>query len=220
MSHLAIFGNSFRRLYNSLEHRIDKRILNQEVRSVHQLGGGRSPITACAALSKIWPTVKQMDESVHLKSVSSPVGVNAQGKSSRWNFTFELHHRRARLQCAWLLPWDQHSKTFESAVLDISAVPYPPKNSTYRQMVMQGKMLCRELTVLWHQERRKRPDLPLHFRDTDIAIRELMQQGLNIGSNRFVLTSNRSSNGKMNWLAQMDEYMFYTDFLKPGQLEA
>lgn len=213
MRDFAFFGNTLRRIFNSFENRMDKRVLNQEIRSVEDLGG-RAPLTACEAVSKIWPHIQKMDEEVYLKSVSTPNGVNLEGKSSRWNFNFELHNRRARLQCAWLLPWDEDKEEYGPAILDALAKPYPPEDSVYRQMVQQGSMLCRELTQLWLRERKRRPDLPLHFRDSDIAVRELMSKGLDIAANRFTLSSQKGSNGKINWMAKVEEYAFYTQFLK------
>lgn len=212
MRELAFLGNTLRRLYNSFEHRMDKRVLNQDIRTVHKLEGAREPLTACESLTKIWPLVRQMDESAHLKAVGSPNGVDATGRSSRWNFYIELHSRRARLHCSWLLPWDESGNGFSAPVLDVRAKPYPPEDSVYRQMVSQGKMLCHELTELWQQERRRRPDLPLHFRDSDVVIRELTDKGLDIAANRFTLSTAKATNGKIHWLAKVDDYAFYANF--------
>jgi len=214
MRELAFLGNTLRRLYNSVENRMDKRVLNQDVRTVHKLSGGRVPLTACESLTKVWPIVQEMDEAAHLKSVSTPNGVDAQGRSSRWNFHFELHNRRARLQCCWLLPWSEAKEEYGLPILDARAKPFPPEDSVYRQMVSQGKMLCRELTELWLQERKRRPDLPLNFRDSDIVIRELIQKGLDIAANRFTLSSCKTSTGQLSWLAKVEDYAFYTEFLK------
>lgn len=213
MSQLAFFGNTIRRIFNSFEYRMDKRVLNQEVRSVHRLNGGKTPLTACEALSKIWPVVQDMDENAFLKSVSSPTGVDINGKSARWNFNFELQNRRARLQCFWLLPWDDREGDYGQSILDARAKPYPPEDSVYRQMVSQGRILCRELNVLWQAERKRRPDLPLHFRDSDVVVRELVQKGLDVDAHNFTLSSVKTIHGKLNWLAKVDDYAFFADFL-------
>jgi len=212
MREFAFVGNTLRKLYNSVENRLERNLVNQEERIVRKLKGGANPLTVCETLTKIWPIVQQVDESAHLKSISAPDGVDVAGRASRWNFLFELHDRRARLHCCWLLPWNETKERYDSPIFDGRAKPFPPEDSVYRQMVSQGKMLCRELTELWLQERKRRPDLPLHFRDSDAVIRELTQKGLDIAANRFTLCTSKDNTGKMSWMARIDDYSFYANF--------
>lgn len=215
MVQLAFVGNTLRRLYNSVETRFDRRVLNQETRIVRQSDSSRNPLTVREALTKIWPVIQELDEEAYLKAISAPAGVDAFGRSSRWNFMFELHNRRARLYCCWILPPIADGEAVaekHNPIIDAKVKPFPPEDSVYRQMVAQGKMLCHELTELWHQERKRRPDLPTQFRDSDVVIRELTQKGLDITTHRFTLSTSKATTGRLSWMARVDDYAFYVNF--------
>lgn len=75
-----------------------------------------------------------------------------------------------------------------------------------------GVMLHRQLYGLWQQERRRRPDRPMHFLDSDAALSEFTRQGLDITRDEFSLSTGQSPEGCICWIAQARQKVYYAPF--------
>jgi hypothetical protein len=199
-----------RRLYNRIDRFFDRQSLTQELRSSRELKEGNNPQTARPVFERVWQAAQELDRKACLKMIVSPGGVDQAGASARWEFFFDLPRRRAKLECNWFLPWVTERDSFGSAHLELIARPFPPVNSPLRQMVNEGTLLYRQLAGFWEEERRRSPDLPLHFRNSDEVIVALIQQGLNLLEDEFSLGTGQSPQGSLAWVAQTRGRDFYT----------
>jgi hypothetical protein len=206
-------SNALRRLYNRVDRFFDRRTLTQELRSSHELKGSNEPQTARQVFEVAWQAAQELDREACLKLIVSPQGVDQQGASAHWEFFFDLPQRRAKLEGNWFLPWEDERQGFGFARFDLIARPFPAANSLLRQMVNEGKLLHRQLAGFWEEERRRSPDLPLHFRNSDEAIIELMRQGLDLLQDEFSLGTGQSPEGSLAWVAQTRKREFYAELV-------
>lgn len=79
-------------------------------------------------------------------------------------------------------------------------------------MVKDGLLLHAQLAGMWKQEMASRPNLPLQFRDTNLALADFIRQGLDFAVTEFSLTTGRSPEGTLGWIAQARRITFYAPF--------
>jgi hypothetical protein len=182
------------------------------VRLARSLGPLNTPATAYQAFAMVLPVVREVDLDARLKRITASENLDAQGRASRWEFFFDLPSRRAKLQCDWLLPWDEQTDDFAHARLEGMVRPFPPTDSVFYVMVAEGKLLHRQIVGLWNQEYQRSPNLPFHFRDSDEVIAELARQGLDISGSDFSLTTEAVHGQPPNWVAQTRSQTWRTRF--------
>jgi len=202
-----------RRIYNKVARRLDRQALLQEKRFLHEVGDPGSFKSASRAFSLVFPFVREIDSSAKLKMMVAPEGTDGVGAAFRWEFFFDLPRRRAQVEAKWFLRWDETLDGFGAARIEIIARPFPPMNSVFRTMVENGQLLYPQLRGLWQQERRRVVDLPHSFRDSDIALAELVRQGLKPSDAEFSLGTGTGPEGRPAWIAQTRTQSFYTELL-------
>jgi hypothetical protein len=79
-------------------------------------------------------------------------------------------------------------------------------------MVKEGTLLHPQLAKMWKEECARRPELPTPFRDTDLALADLIQQGLDPAVMEFSLHAEVSPKGQPTWIAQTRDKTFYCPF--------
>lgn len=206
-------SDALRRMFNAVERLFDARAILQESRSTQSGGDARLPVTALHAFKIIEPYALHLDRSARLKMIVSQGGADARGASAHWEFFFDLVSRRAQLVCEWSLSWDEAVDHYGAAHVDLFVKPFPPVSSPIRQAVREGKLLHRQLISLWERECNRLPDLPRKFRDTDMALADLLQQGLDITQMEFSLSTGQSPQGDLSWVARTRNAAHYTRLL-------
>jgi hypothetical protein len=206
-------SNSLRRIYNSIDSLFDRRAISQELRISKDDTESTYPKTAMQAFEKVQTFAYELDRQARLKWIVSQQGVNSNGESSHWEFSFDLTERRAHLVCDWLLLFNETIDKYLPAKIELTLKPFPPADSPLRQMVKDGQLLHRQLIGMWKQEIKRTPDLPHKFRDTSLIVEELSQQGLDIAQTEFSLSTGQDSSGKLCWLAQTRQKKYYDKFL-------
>lgn len=199
----------FRRFYNAVERCFDRRAFCQEMRFSREAGDEKQPKTARQAWEAILPVVRQYDRKVALKRIVSQGGIDGKGASSHWEFFFDLVIRRAKLSCEWVLDWDNLIDDYRSSHIEIAISPFPSENSPVRQLVRDGHLLYPQLSGLWIQERKRLPDLPYRFRDTQGVAADLLAQGLDLTTTEFSLSTGQSPQGRLCWMAQTRKDTYY-----------
>lgn len=205
-------SQTIRRLFNSVDRLFDRRAIGEDLRFSRSGGKARQPITAGQAFQVIQPVMQNLDRSARLKRIVSQPGLNPEGASSHWEFFFDLPRRRAQVSCEWVLPWDAALDAHGSARIDTVVKPFPAPDSPIRQLVNNGELLHRQLYGLWEQERSRKPDLPFQFQDSDTALADFIQQGLDIGQDEFSLSTGFSSEGRACWIAQTRRKQYFAPF--------
>ncbi len=200
-----------RRLYNSLGQTLDRQALREEIHDIHRLDDSTSPITAGQAFKQIIPVVKEIDSKPKLKLISAAGTIQTDGSATRWEFFFDLPKKRAKLECGWYLQWDDSEDDYHGAQIELRAQPFPTADNPLRQMVDQGELLYQQLDGLWQQERKRSPDLPAKFRDSDAVIRELADQDIDLLKHELSLSTGVNARGKTCWLVQTRSESFQLD---------
>lgn len=204
----------FRRLYNAVDGLFDYRAISQEISFSREAGAEKQGRTAGQALAVILPVAREFDRQARLKAIISQQGIDRNGTSAHWEFFFDLVNRRATLAGEWLLTGDTGADAYRPARIDVIVRPFPPADSPLRQLVREGHLLRRQLASLWRQERKRRPDLPHRFRDTDVVPADLARQGLDLTLVEFSLSTGLSPEGRLCWLAQTRHDTYYVPFAR------
>jgi hypothetical protein len=206
-------SDALRRLYNRVDGWFDRAALVRDVQVVRGLQEP-APVTARRAFEQAARSAREMDRAARLKMISAPGGVDASGASDRWEFLFDLPARRAKLSCTWFLEWDAQADRFGAAQIDAQARPFPPMDSPLRRLVAEGKLLHRQMIGLWAGERRRGPDLPDRFRDSNEVIGEFMARGLDVALHEFTLGTGLSPAGEISWVVHARGRSDYVRFAK------
>lgn len=204
--------SALRRLNNRIDRWLDRRSLRAPVETVLTLPGGGVPGVVSAALERAVQRAQALDRDACLKQVLAPQGTQPDGAASRWQFHFELPKARARLIVDWYLDGDARAGRFGHEVIKARAEPFPPPDSVLAQGVAEGKLLYARLGRIWKEERRRTPDLPLEFRDSDAAVADLARRGLALGTASFTLGVAAESGGALVWVARTGTAVYRCPF--------
>jgi hypothetical protein len=205
-------SDSLRRIYNSIDRLFDLPAISQVLRYSRVGGDSRTPNTAQQAFHLVQPFVCQLDWQPQLKMIVSQQGLTADGASAHWEFFFSLVRRRAEVVCEWVLPWDEATDDYGQANIEIAVNPFPAVNSPIREAIREGKLLYQQMTGMWKQECRRRPTLPNKFRDTEIVLADFVRQGLDTTQVEFSLSTGKSPQGQLCWIAQTRNNTYYSPF--------
>ncbi|HCR72673.1 MAG TPA: hypothetical protein DIW23_14610 [Anaerolineae bacterium] len=205
-------SDSLRRIYNSIDSLFDRNSITEDLHFTKDDVQSSSSKTALQAFEKVYVFVREIDKQASLKMIVSQQGIDLEGKSTYWEFFFDLTSKRAQLVCAWKLLWDEKLDNFKNAVIEFKVTPFPPVNSPLRQMLKDGKMLNQQLASMWKQEMKRRLNLSNPFRDTNLIVKEFTQQGLDISQTEFSL-STKQVNDKTYWVAQTRDKTYSTEFV-------
>ena len=205
-------NDTLRRIYNTIDSFFDRSGITQDIHFTRDGGESRQAITAMQAFSEVKPLVLELDRQAQLKMIVSQSGLNNDGTSPRWEFFFDLPHRRAQATCDWSLPWDDATDSYGSPKIEVTVKPFPPADSPIRKMVKEGKLLRQQMVGMWEQERKRRPNLHHNFRDSHIVLSEFIKQGLDPTQTEFSLSTGQSPEGKVSWTAQTRDKIYYAAF--------
>ena len=197
-------SDKLRRWTNRVERWMDWRALRRPRAWKIDLGAGQ-----IERVRPIWEVVRttamRCDRDARLRWISSPEGVCSLGRSRRWEFFLDLPGHRSQLQLNWQL---QDAE----ATLEAQQIPFPAVGSIHQRLVEQGKSLYRELGTLWEQERQRSQELPVEFRDSDLATAQLVEQGLDVIEDDFTLSSGWHADGYPQWVARCGDREYRTHF--------
>ncbi len=204
--------SALRRLNNRIDRWLDRRSLREPVETVTKLPGGGVPGVVSVALERAVQQAQVLDRDACLKQVLAPQGTQPDGAAVRWQFHFELHRARAKLVVDWYLDGDPHAGRFGHEVIQARAEPFPPPDSVLARGVAEGKVMYARLGRVWKEERRRTPDLPLEFRDSDAAVADLARRGLPVEAASFTLGVAAESGGALVWVARTGAAVYRCPF--------
>lgn len=204
--------SALRRLNNRIERWLDRSSLHEARVHAQDWPGGGVPCIASAALERAVSYAHTLDPDACLKQVLAPEGVQPDGAARRWQFRFELPTARAVLDCNWFLDGDARAGRFGKERFEARGMPFPPPGSELARAVAEGRLPYAGLNRAWREERRRTPDLPLVFRDSDVAAMELQQRGLVLGGAAFSLGVASDPGGVLRWVARSGSTEFRSPF--------
>lgn len=204
----------FRRLYNAVGSMLDFQTIAAEINFSREIKDDAQRKTARQALAHIAPLVREFDSKAQLKMIVSQSGVDAAGCSGQWEFFYDLVRRKAKLIGVWQLVWDEQKDDFAAAQITVTIHPFPPADSPVRQMVRDGRLLYQQLGGLWKQEYKRTPVLPQTFLDTSSIVPELAEQGFDVSTAEFSLSTVQSGEGQWCWMAQTKSSTFLVPLLR------
>ena len=201
-----------RRLLNGIDRRLDGASLRETRSGLERSAGGGVPGLASQALERAMQLAQRHDGNARLKRVAAPRGMGRDGAAACWTFGFELPAHRAKLTVQWYLDGDRHAGRFGRECLQWQLDPFPAPDSVLAQGVAQGKLPYGLLARAWREERRRSPDLPLAFRDSDVLAGELDRHGLLVSDGAFSLASELTPSGTA-WVARAGERVLSCRFV-------
>jgi hypothetical protein len=193
-------SDAIRRVYNRIDQWLDRRALRAESRATRALGGDAEPRSAAAVLSAVRRVATELDAGAMLKMIVAPEGTNRSGEASRWEFFFDLPARVAKLECVWVLPWDERRDGYAEPTLELRATPFPPPGSPLRRLVDDGKLLYAQLRGQWRAEVARAPALPASIRDSRVALAEAISAGLAVDDEEFSVATGKGADGQPAWI--------------------
>lgn len=193
--------SAWRRFSNRVDRWLDRRSLREPLETSTTSRGGGVPCLASSAFERAVAQVQRLDRDAQLKQVLAPHGTQADGAASRWQFHFDLPRARARAVVDWYLDGSASGR-FGREVLTLQATPFPPPGSVLAQGIAEGRLRYARLGRVWKEERRRTPELPQVFRDSDAALVELARRGLRVDDGGFTLGVAAESGGALVWVAR------------------
>lgn len=203
---------ALRRLLNRVDRWLDRRSLAAPQEGQQRPPGGGVPCLASHALERAMAVARRFDRDARLKRIAAPQGTAIDGAARRWTLWLELPQRRAKLRYEWYLDGDAEFGRFGRECLDWRATPFPAPDAALARGVDEGHLRYAMLAAAWRQERRRQPDLPLVFRDSDATLADLQAHGLKPGETGFTLRSDSVSGHGNVWLAQTPVQSFQCRF--------
>jgi hypothetical protein len=204
--------SALRRLNNRIDRWLDRRSLRAPLEVVVKLPGGGVPCVVSAALERAVQQAQALGRDACLKQVHAPQGTQPDGAASRWQFHFDLPRARAKLAVDWFLDGDSRAGRFGHETIAVRAQPFPPPDSVLAEGIAEGKVLYGRLGRVWREERRRTPDLPMVFRDSDVAVADLARHGLAVEAASFTLGVAAESGGALVWVARTGTAVYRCPF--------
>lgn len=201
-----------RRLLNRVDRRLDRGSLHAAEEGAERWPGGGVPCLASHALERAVAVAQRLERDVRLKRIAAPEGTAIDGAARRWSLALELPRRRAKLRCDWYLDGDARYGRFGRECLDWRAAPFPAPDSAIARGVEEGRFGYASLGAAWRQERRRQPDLPLVFHDSDVTLADLQARGFRPAEAGFVLQSACLAGHGNVWLVEAGERNFRCRF--------
>ncbi len=203
---------ALRRLHNRIDYWLDRSSLREPQDGLERLPGGGVPSLASHALERAVQVAQRHDRDARLKRVAAPRGAAADGAAAQWTFLFDLPKRRAKLTCDWYLDGSKQGGRFGQECLAWRATPFPPPDSVLAHGIKEGRLAYTLGARVWREERRRTPDLPLTFRDSDAVVTELHEHGLGLGDGGFTLHTDAAAQGPV-WVAETPDQVLRLRFL-------
>lgn len=201
-----------RKLLNHIDRWLDRGSLHEAVTVSDRPPGGGVPCVVSVALERAVREAHRHDGDARLKHVLAPQGAAADGAARRWEFVFDLPERRAKMMSQWYLDGDAKFGRFGRECFDALLKPFPLPDSPLAQGIAEGKLAYAQRAVAWREERRRTPDLPMNFRDSDAVMADLLAQGLPLKSASFVLRNGIGPSGQPVWLVQLGDTTYHCRF--------
>jgi hypothetical protein len=199
-----------RSLYNKIDGFLDRRAVTEIIQFTRTIPNAGQPVTAGQAFVNILAIALEFDRKAILKLIVAQQGVDRAGNSRHWEFFLDLPDRRAQLSAEWKLAWDEKADRHGPAQVTVTVSPFPPPDSPLRRMVQDGTLLRQQMIGMWKQEQARRPALSHRFRDSDAAMTEFVQQGLDPTVTEFSLHTGSSSGDHSQWVAETRDKSHFT----------
>lgn len=204
---------ALRRGFNTLEKQFDRHAIEEEIRVEDSGGELGKHLTAAQAFQLCLPLAHARDKDARLKFITSAgADLNSVGESTRWEFSFDLPKRRAKMNCDWFLEWDEAADDFGAAKIEGAIIPFPVPDSLFYKLEREGKILYRSLHDQWQKERDRIPDLPNQFRDTDGVMAEVIRIGHDITYDEINLSTKCEPSKQPQWAVETRSGISYVRF--------
>ena len=201
-----------RKYYNRIDRFFDRTALREKQVLARDLIGTSQPVKAMEAFRHSLAAARRFDRNAQLKMVACSGGLDSEGRSSRWEFFFDLPRRRAQASIDWVLTWNEKTDSYGKASIRGTVRPFPEPGGALHRMVEDGDLLYRQLAGLWQKELKRLPALPHKFKDSDQAIRELARKGLDLASDEVTLSAKGRHGSPPQWQAQARHGAYETGF--------
>lgn len=201
-----------RRLLNRIDRWLDRSSLHRPVTISDRPPGGGVPCVVSVALERAVREAHRHDDDARLKHVLAPQGAAADGAARRWEFVFDLPERRAKMMSQWYLDGDAKFGRFGRECFDAVIKPFPLADSPVDLAMAEGRLPYAQRAIAWRDERRRTPDLPMSFRDSDAVMADLLAQGLPLKAGGFVLRNGIGPTGQAVWLVQIGDTAYHCRF--------
>jgi len=206
--------DGLRCFYNSVEAFFDRHSLLEEVYLSRTIESQNKPVTARKAFLPCLSIAREFDRGAQLKLIVCPNdNIEQNGTSRQWEFFYDLPKLHAKMNCVWLLTWNEDADSFDTIDIEVVTRPFPPHDSPLRKLVKEGKILYRQLIGMWDAEYKRMANLPHHFRDSDDVMREFTQKGLNLTETKVTLIAEGNKGKQPIWKADTGETPFSTRFV-------
>ena len=180
-------------------------------------------MTARQALDMAAPIAAELEAAARLTLVVSDGYVDAEGRSRTWEFFYHLPERRATAAIEILGPIEDEEEDEldedqtspdEADRIEIRVVPFVQSGDILDRQLREGRVSPRFIDDLWDAELRRRPPLPIPFRDSPEAVRAMVPPGVVwiYGSTLLNLRGHVLDDGSAVWEADGRNDLWRTPF--------
>jgi hypothetical protein len=182
----------------------------QHIQPLPQLVGA---LTAQQAFGPIPHRAAHYDPAARLVRISGQ-DINWHGHAHVWEFWYLLPQQRARACSEVAVCDDDLDVALEVNCLRECLTPFPEPDATIHHLIRTGALVPAVLDELWAQELAHQPALPIPFRDSPDAVRDMREQGADViaGSTSLYLTASVMPSGAAVWQLHVHDVDYHTPF--------
>ena len=137
---------------------------NEQLVPVHGLFGSCISSEAIAAAARI---AAAQGGTERPWQVGTEDGLDALGRSMRWEVRFDLPQRRQELVVNIGFPIEEATGLQGEGVASLRCLPFPSEGSELARMATTGQISGRRLRAVWRQQLREHEPLPLDLPDSE-----------------------------------------------------
>ena len=131
-------------------------------------------MTARQAFALASPIAAELETAERLTLLTSGEDIDADGRARMWEFFFDLPELRACAAIEVLCPVEDAFPPDDVGRIEVRVVPFASPGGIMDQLLQAGRVSPRFLDDRWDDELRRRPPLPVPFRDSPNAVRDLV----------------------------------------------
>lgn len=186
--------------------------ITEEIRVREDLPELRGPVTARQAFEVVLPRVEKIDRDFKFVLVTSGQDINHEGRALLWEFFFDFPRGRATGISAVQLRSEEEIDRGAMCVETHVRPAYP--DTGFMPLLKRDRASRAYLERAWDKSVKAKRGLPLSFRDSPEAVRDLAGQGADwiAGDTSMTLSSKVLASGEIVWSTVSWDKEFHTSF--------
>ncbi len=186
--------------------------ITEETRTREDLSDLHGPLTARQAFEAVLPRVERVDRDFKFVLVTSGQDINYEGRALLWEFFFDFPRLRGTGNFSIQLSSEEDIDLGPKCIETRVRPAYP--NTGFVPQLKRERASRDYMERAWDKSVQAKQGLPLSFRDSPEAVRDLIRQGVDwiAGDTSMTLSSKVLASGDIVWSTVSWDKEYHTPF--------